>query len=59
MIKACACSPLLSGTKGLSERLTEAILYQSAPIDKKITITTCSKRNSYKNLTDVQPQVNF
>jgi hypothetical protein len=53
---ACACNPLLVGTKGLSDRLTEAILYQSAPLDKKATITTCSKRDSYKSQTDVQPQ---
>lgn len=53
---ACACNPLLVGTKGLSDRLTEAILYQSAPLDKKATITTCSKRDSYKAQSEVQPQ---
>jgi len=55
-IWSCACNPLLVGNNRLKDRLTEAIMYQCLPSDKKSSVTTTSKRASYHNLPDVQPQ---
>lgn len=54
---ACASNPVLSSIQGLSDKFTEAIVYQAAPVDKKKSAhTSYAKRESYLTQAEVQPQ---